>query len=456
MPSPGGSRGRTLGFYALLVVATLLLVVSAFAVWVNRVALNTDVFTDSSTALIEDEEIRTAVATRAVDELFDSVDVEAEVVERLPDDFDGLGAPLTAGLHQAGYTLVSRALERPAAQRIWSNTIERAHGQLVDVLEGREGTVSIEGGAVTLDLRDLVLEAADQIGIRSQAEESLPAVVGEVEILRSDELDTAQDAAQILQAIAWLLPLLTLGVFVLAAWLAHDRRRAVRAIGIAVLVAGAVGYVAVDLAGGYLVDSLVAESQNRAAAGNAWDIVSELLRSTFVRFIVVGALFVLAAWLIGPSRRAVSTRRALAPIFHERAWVYAIFGVVALVLLLASSASDLTRVLFLLTGIGLLGMWMELMRRQTLREFPDVEGGMAFVDDTWDRLKGWSAERAKRARREAPTPPTPPPASIPPVPSAAPATDLASRLTMLAELHAQGHLTDEEYASAKARVLAGE
>jgi len=47
----------------------------------------------------------------------------------------------------------------------------------------------------------------------------------------------------------------------------------------------------------------------------------------------------------------------------------------------------------------------------------------------------------------------PPPSSVAPV---APATDVASRLTALSELHARGELTDDEFASAKARVLAGD
>ena len=39
--------------------------------------------------------------------------------------------------------------------------------------------------------------------------------------------------------------------------------------------------------------------------------------------------------------------------------------------------------------------------------------------------------------------------------AAAPAVDVSSRLASLAELHSQGKLTDEEYAAAKAQVLAG-
>ena len=73
-----------------------------------------------------------------------------------------------------------------------------------------------------------MLEAAERIGIRDQVEDRLPEDVGLIEIVRSDELDAAQDAFQILNALAWFLPILALVLFVLAVWLAGDRRRAVR------------------------------------------------------------------------------------------------------------------------------------------------------------------------------------------------------------------------------------
>ncbi len=40
--------------------------------------------------------------------------------------------------------------------------------------------------------------------------------------------------------------------------------------------------------------------------------------------------------------------------------------------------------------------------------------------------------------------------------AAAPVADVSARLASLADLHTRGELTDEEYASAKARVLAGD
>jgi hypothetical protein len=429
----------------VLVVAGLLLLLTSFAVWVNRVALNTDVFVDTSSELLEDDEIRAAVAARSVDELFDNVDVQAEIEDQLPEDLQSLSGPATAGLRQASYELVDRALKRPALQRLWARSLRETHSTLVEVLEGEGPAFSTTGGVVTLDLELIVLEAADRIGIRSQIEDNLPADVGSIEIFRSDELDAAQDGFQIMKTLAWVLPVLMLVAFAAAVWLARDRRRAVLSIGVVVLVVGIVGLVAVRVVGSYLVDSLTSETDVEIAASNAWVILTELLRATFRSLVLLGVLFLAAAWLAGPGRRAVASRRVLTPVLRDRIWPYAALGVVVLVLFLRGPVSDFTRLLFLLVLLALGVAWIELTRRQTRREFPDV-AGYAFITETRERLTGWvSRQRAERLERRPATEVRP-----------AAAVDVASKLAQLADLHARGELTDDEYSAAKTRVLAGE
>ena len=75
-----------------------------------------------------------------------------------------------------------------------------------------------------------------------------------------------------------MLPLLTLAAFGLAVWLARDRRRAVRGIGVVLVVVGLVGLAAARLTRNYVVDALVARRDDREAAGDAWDILTELMR----------------------------------------------------------------------------------------------------------------------------------------------------------------------------------
>lgn len=443
-PAPGGqTRGRATAVWVVLVLAGLLLLLSSFAVWINRVALNTTVFTTTSSSLLDNDRIRSAVATRAVDELFANVDVQAEVEAQLPEDYKGLSGAATAGLRQASYQIVDRALEQSVFQQLFRLSVEESHTVLVEVLEGGGDRISTEGGVVTLDLREIVQEAADRIGIGQQVADKLPEDAAQIVILRSDELDTAQDVFQLLKTLAWILPLLTLAAFAGAVALARDRRRAVRGAGFVLAVVGLVGLVAANLTRNYVVDALVAEEDDREAADNAWNILTELMRGSFRLMIVVGTLVVLAAWLAGPGRRALAARGAIAPALVSRVWAYVVLGILVLLMLFTAEVSDFTRFLVVVLLAALGAAWIELTRRQTLVEFPDA-GNSTLLVDARDRMSGWwESRRAAPAARETAAP-------------ASQATDLASRLAALADLHARGELTDAEYESAKGRVLAGE
>jgi len=144
-----------------------------------------------------------------------------------------------------------------------------------------------------------------------------------------------------------------------------------------------------------------------------------------------------AAWIAGPGPRAVAVRHAIAPGIRNRVWAYVVLAIVGLFLLLSSQVSDLTRFLFVALVIALGATWIELTRRQTMLEFPG-DGGPTMISDARDRVTDWLDER--RAGSAA----------------ASPGVDVSATLANLADLHSRGELTDEEYASAKARALAGE
>jgi hypothetical protein len=157
--------------------------------------------------------------------------------------------------------------------------------------------------------------------------------------------------------------------------------------------------------------------------------------------IAAGALIVLGAILAGPSRWALSVRRWLAPVLRERVWAYAALAVFALLLFTTGSTLDFARFVWIALLVLLAALWIETMRRRTRHEFPDA-AMPAFVGEARARVSTWWSE--SRAAMSAPRPASP-----------APTADVAGRLASLADLHAKGELTDEEYASAKAQVLAG-
>ena len=432
------SRGRSTAMWLVLVLAGLLLLLSAFAVWIDRVALNTSVFASTSSTLLDDPKIRTAVANRAVDELFSSVDVQSEVKDQLPDNYKSLSGPATAGLRQASYQIVARALEQPAFQRLFKGTLEETHRTLVQVLEGGGDRVSTENGEVTLNLRTIIQEAADRIGIGDQVADKIPPDAGQIVVLRAEELDTAQNAFELLKTLAWVLPLLTLAAFAIAIWLARDRRRAVRGIGFTVAVVGILGLLAARLT--RLCRRLARRARDdRQAATNAWNILSELMRSSFRLMVAVGILFLVAAWLAGPGRRALphaaGSRRAAQP---RGAYV-------ALACSGCSSSSTrggrlhaaLTVAILVALGVA----WIEITRRKRCASFrtqavrrlsPMRVSGCP----TGGTRGGANAPRGVRQRLPR-------------------GTDVTARLAC-SRTCTGGALTDEEYAAAKARSSAGE
>ena len=91
-PSPKPGHPRVV--VALLIAATLLTVVAIFSIWINRQALNTDNWVNTSAKLLQNEDIREQLAIYMSDQLFENVNVEEELQKALPPKLAPLAAPL--------------------------------------------------------------------------------------------------------------------------------------------------------------------------------------------------------------------------------------------------------------------------------------------------------------------------------------------------------------------------
>jgi hypothetical protein len=153
---PGPSRTRIISARVLTLVAILLALVGMVAFYVEHTALDEDGFEAISRQMIENDEIRTQIAAKSVDTLFENVDVEAAIAERLPPAQQRL-APVLAGLARSGADRAAdAALERPRVQTVWVETTTATQRQLVRLLDDDTTFIQTEGGAVVLDLRPIV------------------------------------------------------------------------------------------------------------------------------------------------------------------------------------------------------------------------------------------------------------------------------------------------------------
>lgn len=462
------SRGRRRTVKALVAFGSLLAFLSVFAIWIERQALNTDDWVHTSARMLQNKTIRTAVADYLVDQLYENVNIEKELEDILPGETKELAGPAAGGLRQVAGQGAEKVLETSTAQSLWEDANRSAHEQLISVLENKGEAVSTENGEVSLNLGSLITNLANQVGIGQSLAEKLPADAGQIHILKSNQLKTAQNIATGIKGLALVLSILTFAVFGLAIYLSRDSRWVtILFSGIGLIAAGFAVIVARHVAGGIVVGQLVTTESAKPAGEAAWSIGTSLMTSIATTVIVVGVLFAAAGWLGSPSRAAKTSRRAIAPALRDYApYVYTGLAIIVSFYFLSGPTQGLRSFLTTLVVAGMAAFGIHELRKQTAEEFPDASYGDLFgrtrervvtavkganigerVGEQAAKLRLPEVRRPPSAEREPPEAPT---AVLPDEEEAR-----IGHLERLATLHDKGILSDEEFAAEKTRVLGG-
>jgi hypothetical protein len=432
-------RRRRVAVYVLIVLASLIGFLSLFAIWAKRQALETDTWVETSSELLEDDDIEQAVSGFLVTQLFDNVDVAGEIESALPPRLAPLAGPAAGGLRQVADRVALRALQQPKIQALWEDANRAMHEQLLAVIEDESEAVATTGDEVVLDLTVILDNVGSQVGLPADLVDRIPEGVGQIKILETDQLEAAQEGVNLLETIGWVMVILMLLLFALAVYLAEGwRRDALRSVGIAFIAMGVLVLFVHGLAGNAVVDALTTTAAVEPAADSTWTIATSLLSENAQAIVAYGIVIVFAAWLAGPSGIATSIRGGLAPYLRQPRFAFG--GLAVLLALLfwwhptqATERLAPSLVLIVLSVIG-----VEVLRRQVIAEFPD-------------RVTTWSTQgiaqgmagRMREARERRVSRP-------------APGEDRVEALERLASLRDSGALTPEEYEAEKRRLLNSE
>ncbi|HEX3737760.1 MAG TPA: SHOCT domain-containing protein [Solirubrobacterales bacterium] len=468
----------------LIVLGTIFAFLSVFAIWVERQALDTSEWVHTSGRLIQNSTIRTAVGEYLVEQLYENVNVEKELESILPGDTKELAGAAAGGLRQVAGTGAEKVLETGTAQSLWETANRTAHEQLMAVLENKKEAVSTANGEVKLNLGSLLTNLAGQIGLGKDLAEKLPPDAGQITILKSDQLKTAQDIVVAIKGLALLLSILTFLVFGLAIYLTQGGRWVtVLFSGVGLIIAGLLVVVLRHVAGGVVVDQLVKQQNVKPAAEAAWSIGTSLMVSIATTVIIVGALFAAAGWLSSPTGSARGTRRVFAPALDRYLpYCYGGLAVILGIYLLSASGVGLRTFLTVVVIGGMAAFGLHELSKQTAEEFPGLTYGEVVAPTRQKIATAVSdAHLGERASKiKLPEVRRPGGIGIPDVrrpgggggdrdrgrggggggtdpeaPTQVMSEEDAriSRLERLGVLHEKGILTDEEFAAEKARLL---
>ncbi len=421
----------------IIVLATIIAIVSVFALWAKRQLLETETWSTTSEQLIQDADIQSALNTFIVTAIFDNVDVEAELTDRLPPELAPLAGPISGALRSGADDVVARALSEPKVQQLFVDASAAAQSKLIALLDDEGEFVSTTGGVVTLDLTSVVKSVTAELGLPDVAAK-LPPQASSIEIMKSSELDAAQKGLNLLQKIGYVLTALVLLLYAVAIAIAGDRRRqTLRAVGISFIFVGVVVLFARGAAGNLVVGSLSEVASSDAAVASVYDIGSSLIAETGQSIVLYGIVIVLCAWLAGPTRWATSIRHRLAPYLRQPGYAYG--GLAALLLLVfwwdPVIATHRIVPSLLLIAFAVLGT--EMLRRQVIGEFPDrvTPGSPAgAAQGIAERMREGREGRVATA-------------------GAAGGDPRVAEIERLAGLRDSGALSEEEFAAEKARIL---
>jgi hypothetical protein len=423
------STRRKAAVWLLIVVSTVVLLVSALTVWVKREVLDTDDFTASTTEVMRNPKVQAALATFLVDQIYENVDVKADLQKQLPRNLKGLAGPAAAAMNDYGTRAATRLLGTDAVINLVERATRLAHAEFLRIVDDKPGA----GQKVYLQLRPVVLKLAARLGLEEQVSARLPADAGQFLVLddTNGTISTVRQSVKLVRALSLFLLLVVVALYAAAIWLARDwRREAILRCGVGVLIVGLLLFVIRHVLQGVLLDALVGERPARPAVGVAYLILTQLLVAVAWTAVAVGLITVLLAFLAGPSRFARAFRTCAAPSLVRYPWIaWSVVGAAILLILIAAPIDDWNKLVSRLVTFVVIIALTEMIRRRATEEHPD--GGWHFETVDWPRRRGAPAI------------------------AATPAGDAVGQLERLAALHDRGAISNDEFDRMKATLVPG-
>jgi hypothetical protein len=378
------SRGRLITARLLAIIGLLVGAIALFAAYVNWQLFDTGTFEDTAAELIANEEIRTQVSARLVDELYANVDVKDEIAAQLPEDYQGFAGPLAGALRQLGDRAAYELLGRPRVQSLFVDAAVVAQRVAKRALEDDTGAIETQDGYIVLDLHQAVLDLADELSFLGSVADKIPEDAGVIKLVEANQFETAQEITQLFRSIAFVLPFLALALFGGAVWLARGkRRRELRFIAFGAIVVAVLLLVLRGVAGGIVVDDVSQTTAAEPAVQNAWNILTGLLADGAWTVIIMAIATLLLVWLSAPTGLGARVRHGVAPVLARRELGYPAMGLILLVLVWWQPTAQFGRWLSVITYAVLLAIALEALHRLVRREDPD-----AAQADPIDRLRG--------------------------------------------------------------------
>jgi hypothetical protein len=293
----------------LVVVGCLLVPISISALWVRNTLLDTDNYVATVGPLASNPDVQQALADDVTNAIFKQVNVDQKIADALPPKGSFLAGPIEGAMKTFTNQAALRLFSSDRFQTVWENANRRAHQRVVWVLTGGGPAVSTKDGAIAINtdqIFDNVKQRLDARGIT--VFDDVQPKHSQFVLFQWSGLEKAQGGVDLLQKLAWVIPIVAIACLVGGVLLSSRRRRMIEraAIGVALIVG--VQLAALKAGRNIYLEAVSGKTLPKGAAGAVWDQIVIFLRTSALTVLVIALIVAIAAWLAGPGKGAVAIR----------------------------------------------------------------------------------------------------------------------------------------------------
>ena len=336
------SWARNLLSILLAVLAGLGILLSSLGIWAQRAFLDESNFRESADVILNEPAVVSSIGAYVTDETLKVLDVKDALGGLLPSQLVGVAPVLEGALREVVQQQVEKVISTEPVQETMVSLVAMSHDQFLNLLEKDDlsvGSIGVTEGSVTLNLVPVVttvlqglqdekllpktlnipdidssLSTEEQVAALSDAlGVKLPAELGQVVLYESDAVATAdstvsnaQRALRIFYGGLKILIGVTLVLCLLVVLAASNRRRGLRNLAVAAVVAFSLGLVGMNRAVA-AVPELIDDADAALATKSIMSVLTDSLFRMSWTLLVVS--FILAIWaIVGEPLTSVARR----------------------------------------------------------------------------------------------------------------------------------------------------
>ncbi len=323
----GGTRRRRVSWrtpvaIVLIVIGCALAPLSVLGVWSANQVSDTSRYIANIEPLIHNPTIQNALTDKITVEITSHLNVvgytnqaaallTSKGLSRVGVLLKSFGPSIASAVYGFIHGQVHKIVTSARFANTWIQVNTVAHQQLVNVLSGKPGAISVSNGEVVIDLAPFInIVKQDLVSRGFTLVNSLPPIHPTFALFSSRDLVKAQSAYRLINDLKIVLPILALLLIGLGVYIARGHRRALIGAGLGFAASMAVLGLGLAFFRTVYLNSVPPAVLPSDAAAAIFDTLVRFIKEALRTLLVVGLVVAIAAFFTGPSVTAVQTRKA--------------------------------------------------------------------------------------------------------------------------------------------------